>query len=194
MSSSDNNDTVQDTPVTDTTETTTTDATESDSERHLGLVKWFTGGHGFITNFDTKDDVFVHHSKLTASVECWKKLHPGDYVEYSVGPADDGKTQAVDVTGVRRGPLRCETHALLRREREEYNTDTRGEHESDDSDSADFNDSRRGGRDSRRGGRDSRRGGDGRDSRRGGDGRDSRRGGDGRDSRRGDNRHPRSRN
>lgn len=108
---------------TDNTTTVSDTTTQTTSERFLGLVKWFTGGHGFITNFDTKEDVFVHHSNLTTNVDCWKRLYPGDYVEFSVGSSDSDsdKTEAKDVTGVRRGPLRCETNALLRREREEYN-------------------------------------------------------------------------
>ena len=40
---------------------------------------------------------------------------------------EDGKSQAVNVTGVRGGPLRCETLALLRQEREEYNRENRSE-------------------------------------------------------------------
>ena len=178
MSSTDNNDTVTETLVTETTESTTTTA----SERSLGLVKWFTGGHGFITNFDTNEDVFVHHTQLNATVDCWKSLYPGEYVDFSVGPADGGKTQATDVTGVRRGPLRCETNALLRREREEYN-DTRGGSRSEDED---FSDDSGGGHRSRRRGRDFRD--RGRSRERGRD-RDRSRGRNSRDRRR-----PRSRN
>ena len=44
---------------------------------------------------------------------------------YSVGTMEDGKSQAVNVTGVREGPLRCETLALLRQERDEYNRENR---------------------------------------------------------------------
>ena len=163
MSSTDNTDTVP-----ETTDTTTEQTSTETTERFLGIVKWFTGGHGFVTNFDTKEDVFVHHSNLSASVDCWKRLYPGEYVDFSVGPSDGDseKTEAKDVTGVRRGPLRCETNALLRREREEYNREHRDEHR-DDSDYSNessyeerrsshhrrHDSRRRSGRDSRRDGR-----------------------------------------
>ena len=132
MSSTDNTDTVLETAEQTSTETT---------ERFLGIVKWFTGGHGFVTNFDTKEDVFVHHSNLNVSVDCWKRLYPGEYVDFSVGPSDgdSDKTEAKDVTGVRRGPLRCETNALLRRERDEYNREHRDDRNDEDSDYSDDN-------------------------------------------------------
>ena len=115
-----------------TTETTQTEASSTtDTERVLGLVKWFQGGFGFVTNFDTQEDVFVHHTSVTTTVDCWKLLYPGEYVYFSVGTMEDGKSQAVNVTGVRGGPLRCETLALLRQERDEYNSENRtGDQES----------------------------------------------------------------
>jgi len=116
--------------TTETTQTETSSTTvpanvSTSSERVLGLVKWFQGGFGFVTNFDTKEDVFVHHSSVTTTVDCWKMLYPGEYVYFSVGTMEDGKSQAVNVTGVREGPLRCETLALLRQERDEYNRENR---------------------------------------------------------------------
>ena len=108
-------------------QSSTTDVTTSSSERFLGLVKWFHGGFGFVTNFDTKEDVFIHHSSITTNVDCWKMVYPGEYVDFSLGTMEDGKSQAVNVTGVRGGPLRCETLALLRQEREEYNRENRSD-------------------------------------------------------------------
>jgi cold shock CspA family protein len=138
----------------------TTDTTTETSERFLGIVKWFTGGHGFVTNFDTKEDVFVHHSNLNVSVDCWKRLYPGEYVDFSVGPSDgdSDKTEAKDVTGVRHGPLRCETNALLRHERDEYNREHNDDRNDEDGDSDDNTRSyrRRSGRGHNR--RDDRRG------------------------------------
>ena len=115
------------TTQTETSSTTVPATVSTDTERVLGLVKWFQGGFGFVTNFDTKEDVFVHHSSVTTTIDCWKMLYPGEYVYFSVGTMEDGKSQAVNVTGVREGPLRCETLSLLRQEREEYNNDTRTE-------------------------------------------------------------------
>jgi cold shock CspA family protein len=111
------------TTQTETSSTTVPATVSTSTDRVLGLVKWFQGGFGFVTNFETKEDVFVHHSSVTTTVECWKMLYPGEYVDFSVGTMDDGKSQAVNVTGVRGGPLRCETLSLLRQEREEYNRD-----------------------------------------------------------------------
>ena len=113
------------TTQTETSSTTVPATISTSSERVLGLVKWFQGGFGFVTNFDTKEDVFVHHSSVTTTVDCWKMLYPGEYVYFSVGTMEDGKSQAVNVTGVREGPLRCETLALLRQERDEYNRENR---------------------------------------------------------------------
>jgi len=115
------------TTQTETSSTTVPATISTGTERVLGLVKWFQGGFGFVTNFDTKEDVFVHHSSVTTTIDCWKMLYPGEYVYFSVGTMEDGKSQAVNVTGVREGPLRCETLSLLRQEREEYNNDTRTE-------------------------------------------------------------------
>ena len=114
--------------MSSTTETTQTEMSSTAStERVLGLVKWFQGGFGFVTNFDTKEDVFVHHSSVTTTVDCWKLLYPGEYVDFSIETMEDGKSQATNVTGVRGGPLRCETLSLLRQERDEYNRENRTE-------------------------------------------------------------------
>ena len=109
---------------TDNSTTAPTTVTEN-TERVLGLVKWFQGGFGFVTNFDTKEDVFAHHSCITTNVDCWKLLYPGEYVNFTVGTMDDGKSQAVNITGVQGGPLRCETLSILRQERDEYNKEHR---------------------------------------------------------------------
>lgn len=132
-----------------------TDSSTSSSERVLGLVKWFHGGFGFVTNFDTKEDVFIHHSSINTTVDCWKMVYPGEYVDFSVGTMEDGKSQAVNVTGVRGGPLRCETLALLRQERDEYNRENRTDSQETTSYSS-RNTSSRGGRNSRSSGRNSR--------------------------------------
>ena len=80
-------------------------------ERHTGVVKWFNSktGYGFITNCDTTEDVFVHHSQITTSGNVYKTLTDGEYVEY-VPTVDDknSKTLASDVTGIKKGPLLCE--------------------------------------------------------------------------------------
>ena len=85
--------------------------TNNTTETFRGRVKWFnsTRGYGFITNLDKDEDTFVHHSGISPTVECWKTLTPGEYVEYSLDTDDDGKSQATSVTGIAGGPLLCET-------------------------------------------------------------------------------------
>lgn len=82
------------------------------TEVTLGRVKWFNGkrGYGFITNLDSNEDVFVHHTGLVVNVDCWKNLYKGEYVEYSLSTAEDGTSHANNVTGVRGGLLMCESN------------------------------------------------------------------------------------
>ena len=89
-----------------------TDSTATET-RNLGCVKWFNGkrGYGFITDVDTSSDVFVHHTGLSTSKDCWKNLLKGEYVEYSLTTGDDGVVHASNVTGVRGGMLMCESNA-----------------------------------------------------------------------------------
>tara|TARA_B100001123_G_scaffold446898_1_gene602745 strand:- start:429 stop:923 length:495 start_codon:yes stop_codon:yes gene_type:complete len=86
-----------------------------------GQVKWFNGrrGYGFITDLESNNDIFVHHSGLTVSQECWKALYLGEYVEYSLTEGDDGKSQALNVTGVRGGSLMCEELAVNQQQQQE---------------------------------------------------------------------------
>lgn len=85
----------------------------NDTTTFRGRVKWFnsTRGYGFITNLDKEEDTFVHHSGISPTVECWKTLTPGEYVEYSLDTDDEGKSQATRVTGIAGGPLLCESNS-----------------------------------------------------------------------------------
>jgi CspA family cold shock protein len=77
--------------------------TTSEDTRYAGRVKWFNNkaGYGFISS--TKDgentDVFVHHSALSTTVDQFRYLMEGEYVEFSLSPvnSDDEKVSAVDV-------------------------------------------------------------------------------------------------
>ena len=83
-------------------------------ERQTGIVKWFNNktGYGFIQSGTT--ETFVHHSGIT-SVTPYKYLVQGEYVEYRKSEyAGTNKVVAVDVTGIGRGALMCETRALQR--------------------------------------------------------------------------------
>lgn len=54
-------------------------------------------------------DIFVHHSELICSDDQFRYLVQGEYIEFIVSSTDDSRTTASDVTGIRRGPLMCET-------------------------------------------------------------------------------------
>ena len=63
-----------------------------------GTVKWFNDkkGVGFITPDDGTDDLFVHHSEISA--EGYRSLEDGQKVEYEVTKGDKG-LQATKVSG-----------------------------------------------------------------------------------------------
>ena len=91
--------------------------------KNIACVKWFNpkSGYGFITDIETKDDVFVHHSELVTSDNIYRSLTTGEYVSFNVKVDDDGKSTAVNVTGVGGGLLLCETTAINIAERRERN-------------------------------------------------------------------------
>jgi CspA family cold shock protein len=63
-----------------------------------GIVKWFntTRNYGFITNADTKEEVFLHGTEVTKSGI--DSLDKGDVVEYEIGPAPKtGANMAVNI-------------------------------------------------------------------------------------------------
>ena len=89
--------------------------------RNIGMVKWFYNktGYGFITC--DNDDIFVHHQQLQVAQNQYKYLVQGEYVEFEKKNLTEGKhrTMAVDVTGINRGPLMCETRQKMRDNRDE---------------------------------------------------------------------------
>ena len=100
-----------------------TTGTQGETEKQICRVKWFNGksGYGFATTVDSPErDVFVHHSAVKVAAEQYKYLVPGEYVDLVVEASEEeGKWQAVEVTGVRGGPLQCETKLALREEFEQ---------------------------------------------------------------------------
>lgn len=64
-----------------------------------GTTKWFDSqkGYGFITDSETKKDVFCHYSQI--QMDGFKTLHEDDIVEYELGmgAGNDSREQAVDV-------------------------------------------------------------------------------------------------
>lgn len=83
---------------------------QASTVRSTGRVKWFNvrAGYGFITNVKTSEDVFVHHHNIQTPEGVFRMLREGEYVEFSTIVDEQGKTQAVQVTGVEHGPLMCE--------------------------------------------------------------------------------------
>jgi len=74
-------------------------------------------GYGFITpvithgDDDFNEDIFVHHTSLYVQTEQYKYLTEGEYVDFNLERVEstEHKYHAVDVTGVARGFLLCET-------------------------------------------------------------------------------------
>lgn len=62
-------------------------------------VKWFDvqKGYGFLTDSETKEDVFCHYSQL--QMDGFKSLHEDDMVEYELGTGagKDSREQAINV-------------------------------------------------------------------------------------------------
>jgi len=87
--------------------------------RHTGRVKWFNvkNGYGFITPVDNGEnshlnsDIFVHHSSIVVGKNQYKYLTEGEYVDFELQSTENSEHEyhAVNVTGVARGLLLCET-------------------------------------------------------------------------------------
>jgi CspA family cold shock protein len=93
----------------------------SSAQRNTGRVKWFNGkaGYGFITATTGEQvgtDVFVHHSGLVVANQQYRYLVQGEYVEFQMSMVEGGthRFQALDVSGIGRGMLMCETRRLMR--------------------------------------------------------------------------------
>jgi CspA family cold shock protein len=77
-----------------------------------GHTKWFNDklGYGFITICDGNDkgkDIFVHHSGIKPLNSNYKTLRKGEYIQFNIINGMNG-LQAVDVTGIKGGPLMCD--------------------------------------------------------------------------------------
>jgi CspA family cold shock protein len=83
--------------------------------RQVGRVKWFNNKSGFgFLEVESSPDIFVHHKNLVVKESQYRYLVQGEYVEFELQVMDNNKTTAVDVTGIRRGPLMCETRHLAK--------------------------------------------------------------------------------
>lgn len=84
----------------------------SSDSKYTGNTKWFNDklGYGFITicdGFAKGRDIFVHHSGIKPLNSNYKTLRKGEYIEFSILQGKNG-LQAVDVTGIKGGPLMCD--------------------------------------------------------------------------------------
>ena len=90
------------------------------TDRLTGMVKWFNNksGYGFISTLDDdKKDIFVHYTSIRGydpenkANFVYKYLVQGEYVEFVLTKTEDEKheVKADDVTGIRAGPLMCDT-------------------------------------------------------------------------------------
>jgi len=91
------------------------------SERLLGQVKWFNNkaGYGFITVNDGEHsgkDIFIHYSTIRTTNSQYKYLVQGEYVEFNLvkSTAENHEYQAIDISGIKGGPLMCESRRMNR--------------------------------------------------------------------------------
>ena len=90
------------------------------ADRLTGTVKWFNNkaGYGFITvcdgEFATKD-IFVHYSSIRVSNSQYKYLVQGEYVDFTLVKSENDvhEYQATNISGVKGGPIMCETRRTL---------------------------------------------------------------------------------
>jgi cold shock CspA family protein len=97
--------------------TSTEENSKEDEVRYTGKVKWFNNkeGYGFITVCDNGEylskDIFVHYSSICVENTQYKYLVQGEYVEFNLIKVNSEKheTQAVNISGIKGGPLMCES-------------------------------------------------------------------------------------
>jgi CspA family cold shock protein len=106
--------------------------TTTQQNRLLGIVKWFNNkrGFGFITIIEDGDhkskDIFVHYSSIRVTNSQYKYLEKGEYVEFdfvhTTNPEAEHEFYADAISGIKGGPLKCETahNESLRRPPQQY--------------------------------------------------------------------------
>lgn len=97
-------------------------------EKLVGQVKWFNikAGYGFITLSEGEHigkDIFVHYSSLNVVNSQYRYLVQGEYVEFNLVKLDGEKYEfhAVEVRGIKGGPIMCETRRQALETRPEIN-------------------------------------------------------------------------
>lgn len=82
---------------------------------YVGQVKWFNDrlGYGFCTIYspgpENGKDIFVHHSGISPVSSSYKTLTKGEYINFGLIDGRNG-LQAINVTGVCKGPLMCDVY------------------------------------------------------------------------------------
>ena len=105
-------------------ETLLTDTEENKKVIYVGRVKWFNNrsGYGFIKVISEQkkdEDIFVHHSAIMVKGDQYRYLVQGEYIEFELQKSNDNvhPYQAFNVSGLKNGPLMCETHFSLKKNR-----------------------------------------------------------------------------
>lgn len=126
------------------------------AERLTGTVKWFNNkaGFGFITvcgeGGHGGKDIFVHYSSIRVTNSQYKFLIQGEYVDFTLDTSKNDKHEfhAMDVSGIKGGPLMCETRRNDAHTRVSY-----GAHSQDDGGYREQRQQRQQGQQGQRGGR-----------------------------------------
>jgi cold shock CspA family protein len=91
--------------------------TPEGQQRYPGIVKTFRKTYGFATvvgdNQYSGKDIMVNHANILTSKECYKTLKRGEHIQFAVQEEEDGRIQALDVTGPDGYTLQCETNPHL---------------------------------------------------------------------------------
>lgn len=98
------------------------------NERKIGRVKWFGKGYGFVIDVDdSTKEYFVHHSAIIVNdndtnteKRVYKKLEKGEYIEFNIEKDDQNRDCAISVTGIKKGPLMCESNFTSMNRRRRY--------------------------------------------------------------------------
>ena len=81
-------------------------------ETYVASFKWYNSqkGYGFLKPLgEPQPDVFVHAVDIKATLCERPVLITGEYVQYELGPALEGKrAKAVNVRGLMNGPILCD--------------------------------------------------------------------------------------
>lgn len=121
------------------------------SERIVGNVNWFDSkkGYGFATVVtpdleNTGSDIFIHFSNITVGEGDYKRLYPGEYIEFTLDTSPDGRPCCANVTGLCGGKLLTENenhrYKIYPKNPRPTNTDAEEAEDAEDAEDADVED------------------------------------------------------